>query len=150
VNPLPRTPYPSDLTDEKWAVISPILLTQTPIGRRVDPVRTREYLDAILYVLRTGCPWRHLPHDNEVNWSSVHKRFLRWTRLAGVRYRAPRTARADARREKQERGANRRRGRFLQRQSQPRGGAARLRLGEEDRRHQTPHPGRLWRATLIR
>lgn len=73
--------YPSDLTDDAWAVIAPTLLTHTRIGRPVEVDRVREYLDAILYVLRTGCPWRHLPHDYEVNWSSVHKRFLRWTRL---------------------------------------------------------------------
>lgn len=44
------------------------------------PERWREYLDAILYVLRTGCAWRHLPHDFTVGWSSAHKHFLRWCR----------------------------------------------------------------------
>lgn len=80
VNPLTRVSYPSDLTDDQWAVIGPALLTHTGIGRPADPARVRGYLDATLYVLRTGCPWRHLPHDYEVNWSSAHKRFLRWTR----------------------------------------------------------------------
>ena len=82
MNPLPRTSYPSDLTDEAWAVLAPLLLHQhDQRGRPIDADRVREYVDAILYVLRTGCPWRHLPHDYEVNWSSAHKRFLRWTRL---------------------------------------------------------------------
>ncbi len=49
-------------------------------GRPIDSDRQREYIDAILYVLRTGCPWRHLPHDFEVSWSSAHQQFLRWTR----------------------------------------------------------------------
>ncbi len=62
-------------------MIAPMLLAQTHLGRPVEAERVREYLAAILYVLRSGCPWRHLPHDDEVNWSSAHKRFLRWTRL---------------------------------------------------------------------
>lgn len=49
-------------------------------GRRIDPDRLREYLAAILYVLRTGCPWRHLPHDFAVEWSAAHQQFMRWTR----------------------------------------------------------------------
>lgn len=32
------------------------------------------------YVLRTGCAWRHLPHDFTVSWSAAHKHFLRWCR----------------------------------------------------------------------
>jgi transposase len=56
-------------------------------GRPCPPPRWREYLDAILYVLRTGCAWRHLPHDFTVTWSAAHKHFLRrcrtgiWTRI---------------------------------------------------------------------
>ncbi|MDT5175775.1 MAG: hypothetical protein QOG37_3026 [Mycobacterium sp.] len=34
----------------------------------------------MLYVLRTGCAWRHLPHDFTVSWSAAHKHFLRWCR----------------------------------------------------------------------
>jgi transposase len=34
----------------------------------------------MLYVLRTGCAWRHLPHDFAVSWSAAHKHFLRWCR----------------------------------------------------------------------
>ncbi|MGO9509954.1 MAG: IS5 family transposase [Mycobacterium sp.] len=49
-------------------------------GRPCPPQRWREYLDAILYVLRTGCAWRHLPHDFTVGWSAAHKHFMRWCR----------------------------------------------------------------------
>ncbi|MDT5397868.1 MAG: hypothetical protein QOK33_1099, partial [Mycobacterium sp.] len=35
---------------------------------------------AALHVLRTGCAWRHLPHDFTVSWSATHKHFLRWCR----------------------------------------------------------------------
>lgn len=34
----------------------------------------------MLYILRTGCAWRHLPHDFTVSWSAAHKHFLRWSR----------------------------------------------------------------------
>jgi transposase len=34
----------------------------------------------MLYIVRTGCPWRHLPHDFAVTWSSTHKHFLLFTR----------------------------------------------------------------------
>lgn len=49
-------------------------------GRPCPPQRWREYLNAVLYVLRTGCAWRHLPHDFTVGWSAAHKHFLRWCR----------------------------------------------------------------------
>lgn len=49
-------------------------------GRPCPPQRWREYLNAVLYVLRTGCAWRHLPHDFAVSWSAAHKHFLRWCR----------------------------------------------------------------------
>jgi transposase len=49
-------------------------------GRPCPPERWREYLDAALFVPRTGCAWRHLPHDLTVSWSAAHKHFLRWCR----------------------------------------------------------------------
>jgi len=69
-----RSRYPSDLTDEQWAALACALLREHDgPGRPIDADRLREYLDAILYVLRTGCPWRHLPHDFAVAWSSAHQ-----------------------------------------------------------------------------
>jgi len=58
------------------------LLTRDPTepGLRIAPERLREHVDAILYVLRTGCPWRHLPHDFTIAWSAAHQQFMRWTR----------------------------------------------------------------------
>src|SRR2546421_6845185 len=53
--------YPSDVTDEQWALLEP-LLPVYPGGRpRKTPLR--DVGDAILYVLRTGCQWRYLPKD---------------------------------------------------------------------------------------
>jgi transposase len=62
--------YPSDLTDEEWALIEPHLGSR----RRVDQ---REVLNAILYVLTTGCQWRQLPKDFPPK-STVHDYFVEW------------------------------------------------------------------------
>jgi putative transposase len=57
-----RTPtYPSDLTDEQWALIEPRLPLRP--GGRPRKADLRAVVDAILYVLRTGCQWRYLPKD---------------------------------------------------------------------------------------
>jgi transposase len=61
--------YPSDLTDDEWAIVDPLL----PASGRTD--RRRQMLDAILYVLETGCQWRALPKDFPPK-SSVHEYFL--------------------------------------------------------------------------
>jgi putative transposase len=55
------TPYPSDLTDEQWALVK----SKIPVypGGRPRTTSMRDVLDAILYVLRTGCQWRYLPKD---------------------------------------------------------------------------------------
>ncbi len=70
-----RRGYPTDLTDAQWAVLEPLLPAVRTRGR---PRRTdlRAVVDAILYVLRTGCAWRHLPHEFPP-WSTVHRWFLR-------------------------------------------------------------------------
>jgi putative transposase len=57
-----RTPtYPSDLTDEQWALIEPMIPVYP--GGRPRKTAMRDVVDAILYVLRTGCQWRFLPAD---------------------------------------------------------------------------------------
>src|SRR5687768_56621 len=57
-----RKPYPSDLTDEQWALIEPLLPPGKPRGapRQVD---LREVMNTLLYISRTGCQWRFIPHD---------------------------------------------------------------------------------------
>ena len=57
-----RRPYPSDLTDEQWAAVAPLIPGPRPGGRPRE-VDIREVLNAILYVNRGGIPWRMLPHD---------------------------------------------------------------------------------------
>src|SRR3954464_5003583 len=53
--------YPSDVTDEQWALVEPLIPVYP--GGRPRKTSTRNALDAIFYLLRTGCPWRFLPKD---------------------------------------------------------------------------------------
>jgi transposase len=71
-----RRPYPSDLTDEQWALLEPLLPRAKP-GGRPRSVDLREVANAMLYLLRTGCPWRSLPHDLPP-WGTVWAYFRRW------------------------------------------------------------------------
>jgi transposase len=78
---MPRPPYPSDLTDAEWGRLEPLVPGPQPGGRPVRHAR-RELVNAILYVLRTGCQWRALPHDLPP-WGTVWWYFRQW-RDAGV------------------------------------------------------------------
>ena len=70
--------YPSDLTDAQWALIEPHIPPVRPGGR---PRKTdmRDVVDAIFYILRTGCQWRYLPGDFPPK-STVWRYFDRWRR----------------------------------------------------------------------
>src|SRR3712207_1921310 len=56
----PAARYATDLTDDEFALLAPHLPTPSRVGRPRE-VDLREVLDAILYLLRTGCPWHLLP-----------------------------------------------------------------------------------------
>jgi len=71
-----RKAYPSDLTEEQWALLEPFLPPPKP-GGRPRSVDLREVVNAMLYLLRTGCPWRSLPHDLPP-WGTVWAYFRRW------------------------------------------------------------------------
>ena len=71
-----RTAYQTDLSDSEWSYIEPYLPAPKNTGRPRTHT-TREILDAIFYVLRSGCPWRLLPHDFPP-WKSVHHYFRIW------------------------------------------------------------------------
>ena len=65
-----------DLTDEEWAIIGPLLPAER--GRWARPAQdNRRFLNGMLHVLRTGCPWRDL-HERYGKWNSVYVRFRRW------------------------------------------------------------------------
>ena len=69
-----------DISDEKWAIIGPMLAkagTETRGRKRKDDRLT---FNAILWIMKTGAPWRDL-HPEFGPWNTVHKRFLEWARL---------------------------------------------------------------------
>ena len=73
---LNRDAYPSDLTDEQWEWLEPLVPAISP--QAVYHVHERrEIINGILYVLRSGCPWRLLPHDLPA-WETVYTYFRRW------------------------------------------------------------------------
>ena len=57
-----RTSYPSDLTDEQWSLINPLIPEPRP-GGRPRSLDMRLVVNALLYLTRTGCAWRMLPKD---------------------------------------------------------------------------------------
>lgn len=67
--------YASDLTYEQWQIIRPYLPRVSRRGR--PPICRRRIIDAILYVVRTGCQWRMLP-SSFPNWSTVYGIFWQW------------------------------------------------------------------------
>lgn len=71
--------YPTDLTDEEWAKVEPVLPRPGRTGRR-RAVDLREVLNAIRYLARTGCGWRMLPKDFPP-WQTVYWWFRRFVRL---------------------------------------------------------------------
>ncbi|WP_371658440.1 IS5 family transposase [Streptomyces sp. NBC_00280] len=80
----PHRPYPSDLSDARWALIEPVLTfwRDQRRARALDIGRPpehdlRQIMNAILYVDRTGIPWRYLPHDFPP-WATVYGYFAKW------------------------------------------------------------------------
>jgi transposase len=73
---MPRPAYPHDLTDAEWAILEPLVPAPRP-GGRPPKHEWREVVNAILYVLRTGCQWRALPHDLPP-WGTVWWYFRQW------------------------------------------------------------------------
>ena len=70
-----RKPYPSDLTDQQWAIIEPLIPVNT--AGRPRKVDMREVLNAIFYINRAGCQWDMLPHDLPAK-STVYDHFAQW------------------------------------------------------------------------
>ena len=73
-----RTSYPTDLTDAEWTILEPLVPAPKPGGRPAKYSR-REVINAIRYVLRTGCAWRLLPHDLPP-WQLAYHYFWVWRR----------------------------------------------------------------------
>lgn len=71
--------YPTDLTDEEWLTVEPVMPKPARTGRQRQ-VDLREVLNAIRYLARTGCGWRMLPKDFPP-WQTVYWWFRRFVRL---------------------------------------------------------------------
>src|SRR5256886_4881361 len=75
--------YPCQITDAMWAVMEPLLPARDPRrGGRPRVYRDRPVLDAIFYVLRSGCQWRMIPHDLVPWWTAY--RWYRTPAAAGT------------------------------------------------------------------
>ena len=105
-----RQAYPSDLSEKEWQLLEPLLPAPKPGGRPVKYPR-REVVNAIMYVLRSGCPWRMLPHDlppwrtafhyfrtwrKDGTWERVHEALRDKVRIADGRRRSPSAAIIDS------------------------------------------------------
>jgi putative transposase len=105
-----RQPYPTELSDQEWGLIKP-LVPEAKSGGRPEEYPKREILNAIFYLLRSGCSWRMLPHDLPP-WRIVYDYFRPWrpdgtwpllhdllrgdVRVAAGKHRQPRAAMLDS------------------------------------------------------
>lgn len=74
--PTERKAYRTDLSDEQWAILEPLIPPPKPGGRPRE-VNMREVINTILYLERTGCQWEMLPHDL-LPKSTVYDYFAQW------------------------------------------------------------------------
>ncbi len=105
-----RKAYPTDLTDEQWELLEPLLPKAKP-GGRPRRVELREVINAIFYLLMAGCAWRLLPHDlppwqtvysyfrdwkRDQTWLEVNDHLREWVRLTDAREASPSAASLDS------------------------------------------------------
>jgi putative transposase len=105
-----RTPYPTDLNDQQWQILQP-LLPQAKPGGRPDTYPKRDILNGIFYVGRGGIAWRALPHDLppdgivyhyfrqwrlDATWSHLHDVWRGDVRVLEGRHRQPSAASIDS------------------------------------------------------
>ena len=73
-----RENYPSDLTDKEWAILESLIPGGSRLGRP-PKYSKREIVNAIFYLVRSGCAWRMLPHDLPP-WRICYYYFMVWKR----------------------------------------------------------------------
>lgn len=78
-----RQAYDSDLTDDEWEIILPLLPKAFDVGRPVT-VDMREVMNGTFYILKNGCTWQNLPHDLPP-YSTVFFYFQRWTNIGLIK-----------------------------------------------------------------
>ena len=70
-----------ELTGVQWELLKPFVEPRTPPKRRGRPWRdTRQVLEGVLWILRTGAQWAELPQDKFPPYQTCHRRFQRWVR----------------------------------------------------------------------
>ena len=88
---MPPPRYPSDLSDQEWIILEPLLSSAEKRGRPPKwPLR--HVADAVFYLLRSGCSWRMLPKEYPP-WQTVYYHFRKW-RIEG-RLRRSHTSRKE-------------------------------------------------------
>ncbi len=102
--------YRTDLTDEQWELLSPLIPPAKP-GGRPRTVEMRAVVNAIFYLLVTGCAWELLPHDFpkpktvyhyfrqwriEGDWQRIHDKLRQWVRVSAGRMSSPSAAILDS------------------------------------------------------
>ncbi|RIK52135.1 MAG: IS5/IS1182 family transposase, partial [Chloroflexi bacterium] len=76
-----RTAYPSDVSDEEWALVAPYLTLMSEEAPQREYL-LREVLGGLRYIVRAGAPWRLMPNDLPP-WHTVYQQTQRWL-AAGV------------------------------------------------------------------
>ena len=71
-----RKPYSTDITDEEWSTIEPLIPKTSGLGHK-PTIPTREIMNAIFYIARCGGNWADLPHDFPSK-TRVNKLFMKW------------------------------------------------------------------------
>jgi putative transposase len=77
-----RRRYPSDLTDQQWEIIKGMIPSARSGGRR-RKTDMRRVVEALLYITKTGSPWRYLPSEFPP-WKTVHDYFSKWTKSGAL------------------------------------------------------------------
>ena len=105
-----RKAYPSDLTDEQWALVEPHIPPER-WGGRTREVDMREVLNGVLYLVRSGCAWRAIPHEfpnrstcrhyydrfrADGTWEKLHDALRERVRRAAGRHEQPSAAAVDS------------------------------------------------------
>ena|SRR5271166_2824852 len=71
-----RKPYPTDVTDEQWKLVEPMLPRAKP-GGRPRKADLREVVNALFYLVRSGCQWRMIPHEFP-RWRTCYNYYRAW------------------------------------------------------------------------
>ena len=69
-------PYSSDLTDDEWAILAPLITPGKQAGHP-QVLELRRIVDAVFYLLHTGCQWRAMPHEFP-SWTAVFYHYAKW------------------------------------------------------------------------